>query len=140
MVTAGIEAYGSPAGLQRPAKSDGQDLQRPAQRRPARGQTSLAFALIVVVLVFGLGGLAVSAGTRYVVTRSAPVPDVTGLTGIGATYVLDDHGFRWRSDSEPSSTVPWGKVTRTDPPAGTNLRLGQPVTFYTSTGPEDQQP
>jgi hypothetical protein len=70
MMTAGIEAYGSSAGAQGPAKDDAQHLQRPAQRRPVRGETSLAFALIVVVLVFGLGGLAVSEGTRYVVTEA----------------------------------------------------------------------
>jgi hypothetical protein len=70
MVTAVIEAYGSAAHPQRPAKDDAQDLQPSTRRRPVRRETSLAFALIVAVLVFGLGGLAVSEGTRHVVIEA----------------------------------------------------------------------
>lgn len=70
MVTAAIQAYGSSAGSHGSATDNAQDQQRPAHRRPARGETSLKFALIVAVLVFGLGGLAVSAGTRYVVIEA----------------------------------------------------------------------
>jgi hypothetical protein len=70
MVTAGIEAYGSSAGAQHPTKDAGQGLQGPTHRRPARGKTSLAFALIVAVLVFGLGGILVSEGTRHVVLEA----------------------------------------------------------------------
>lgn len=70
MVTAAIEAYGSSAGARHPTKDAPQDLQRSAQRRPARGKTSLAAALILAVLVFGVGGLAVSEATRYVVIEA----------------------------------------------------------------------
>ena len=35
---------------------------------------------------------------------------------------------------EPSDTVDAGKVTRTDPPAGSDLDKGQPVTVYVSNG------
>jgi len=70
MVEAAIQASGSHADSQHPARDGAEDLPRSAQRRPARGETSLRFALIVVVLVFGLGGLAVSEGTRYVVIEA----------------------------------------------------------------------
>lgn len=70
MVTAGIEAYGSSAGAQQLAKDAGQGLQGPTQHRPARRKTSLAFALIVAVLVFGFGGFLVSEGTRHVVLEA----------------------------------------------------------------------
>jgi hypothetical protein len=70
MIEAAIQADGSDADSQGPARDGTEDPQRSAQRRPARGETSLKFALIVVVLVFGLGGLAVSEGTRYVVIEA----------------------------------------------------------------------
>jgi hypothetical protein len=196
MVIAGIEAYGSATRAQRPRKDDAQELQHFAQPRLARGKTSLAFALIVAVLVFGFGGFAVSEGMRYVslearaairdsepgpseppsratksgatrsgatrsgatksgatksgATKPAPsavapppaparcatVPDVAGHTIMGATYELEDCGFKSRGDFEPNPTVQIGRVIRTDPPAGTKGRPGQSVTFYmSSTGP-----
>jgi hypothetical protein len=186
MVKAGIEAYGSPPGRQHPAKDTGQDLQGPTDRRRVRGETSLAFALIVAVLLLGFGGLAVSEGTRYVVlkarttirdskpapgersrqeatpapsaaapppapapvpkpappaaaapppapARFAHVPAVAGLSSLDAAYKLQDRGFKPRGAFEPSSTVPFNHVTRTDPPAGTKLRRGKPVTLYVSS-------
>ena len=36
---------------------------------------------------------------------------------------------------ESSMTVPAGKVTRTDPPSGTDVRASQSITIYVSTGP-----
>jgi hypothetical protein len=66
--------------------------------------------------------------------RSAPVPDVAGRSSAEASYALSDAGFFPRGAFEDSSTVAFGVTTRTDPPAGTVLRLGLPVTYYTSTG------
>jgi hypothetical protein len=107
MITAGIEAYGSSAGAQGPAKDDAH-LQRPAQRRPVRGETSLVFALIVAVLVFGLGGLAVSEGTRYVVTEAR------------ATIRA--------SEPEPSArrARPLGNVPAAPPPAPARVPVAPP--------------
>ncbi len=41
---------------------------------------------------------------------------------------------------EPSSTVPKGLVTRTDPPAGTSVPVGSTVTLYVSSGMQVKVP
>src|SRR5262245_11929363 len=64
------------------------------------------------------------------------VPDVVGLDTSEAINRLQDDGFQWRSGGfEDSTTIEFGAVTRTDPPAGTQITKGAPVTFFTSTGP-----
>jgi hypothetical protein len=169
MVNAVIQAYAKAARQRRLTQwAASRRAQRDKPRvRPDRHRPRL-----------GLGGLALSEGTRHVVSglpavshdstptsptssrrtakhrphrasrahkqtplasapdrapaRYARVPDVSGKTGMGAWDALGDAGFSPRGDFEPSSSVPFGHVTRTDPPAGTELRKGQPVTFYTS--------
>jgi serine/threonine-protein kinase len=41
------------------------------------------------------------------------------------------------SDSDDSDSVPAGAVLRTDPKAGTELRVGEPVTLVVSSGQSD---
>jgi hypothetical protein len=68
--------------------------------------------------------------------RFARVPAVHNFTSVDAAHKLLDRGFEPQIDSERDSTVSLGRVTRTDPPAGTKLRRGEPVTFYVSDRPK----
>ena len=62
------------------------------------------------------------------------IPDVQGMTPAEAANVLGRAGFEVAFAEEPSDQVDEGTVTRTDPPAGTELPRGETVTVYESSG------
>src|SRR5947199_16482 len=59
---------------------------------------------------------------------SAALPSVEGLSASQAVAKLRKAGFKPTTKSQPSTTVPDGKVIGTDPPAGTELQLASNVT------------
>jgi serine/threonine-protein kinase len=73
--------------------------------------------------------LKVSAGKGQV-----KVPDVTGQTLDDAQSQLRDAGLNYKVLPETSDTVDAGKVTRTDPPGGSQVQKGDDVKLYVSTG------
>jgi eukaryotic-like serine/threonine-protein kinase len=75
--------------------------------------------------------LKVSAGKGQV-----KIPDVTGESLDDAQQRLADAGFQYRVVQETSDAVDPGKVTRTDPPAGTQAEKGFTVKLYASSGKE----
>ncbi|MGH9008942.1 MAG: PASTA domain-containing protein, partial [Acidimicrobiia bacterium] len=64
------------------------------------------------------------------------VPDVAGETLDDAQSRLDDAGFQYRVVQETSDSVDPGKVTRTDPAAGSLVERGSEVKLYVSSGRE----
>jgi beta-lactam-binding protein with PASTA domain/tRNA A-37 threonylcarbamoyl transferase component Bud32 len=62
------------------------------------------------------------------------IPDVSGQDPDQAANELGQKGFRTTTKQESSTSVTKGKVTRTDPPAGTQLENGALVTVYVSSG------
>ena len=64
------------------------------------------------------------------------VPNVAGQEAQTAQQLLQGAGFQVSAQSEPSDTVPVGRVTRTDPGAGTQVRRGSAVQMFVSTGPQ----
>jgi serine/threonine-protein kinase len=66
----------------------------------------------------------------------ATVPTVDGLTQSQARRKLEAAGFKVTVSREASDTVPAGQVTRTAPPAGTQIDKGSTVTLFVSSGPE----
>ena len=68
-------------------------------------------------------------------TGKVAVPDVAAMTQEQATKAMIDAGFRFVIQGEPSATVDKTKATRTEPPAGTQLDKGAPVTVFVSKGP-----
>jgi beta-lactam-binding protein with PASTA domain len=74
--------------------------------------------------------IAVSTGPA-----SAAVPSVEGLSAAQASGRLRTAGFKPTSRAQPSSTTRPGDAIGTDPPAGTEVRLGKPVTVLVSSGP-----
>jgi beta-lactam-binding protein with PASTA domain/predicted Ser/Thr protein kinase len=62
------------------------------------------------------------------------VPDVRGEDPDQAANELGQKGFRTTTKQETSASVPQGKVTRTDPPAGSQAENGALVTVYVSSG------
>jgi hypothetical protein len=67
--------------------------------------------------------------------QTVPVPEVVNQPPSVAGQMLAAAQLKVaRQVGEPSSTVTIGNVTRTDPPAGTPVQVGTPVTVYVSTG------
>lgn len=62
------------------------------------------------------------------------VPNLEGMSSASAIRALTEAGLSWSGDSEDSDRVPFGKVVRTDPPAGTEVERGKTVIFITSRG------
>jgi serine/threonine-protein kinase len=74
--------------------------------------------------------LVVSSGQQQV-----QIPSLVGQTPSAAGQTLGQLGLTVGSQvNESSSSVPFGQVTRTDPPAGTKVVVGSAVTVFVSTG------
>jgi beta-lactam-binding protein with PASTA domain/predicted Ser/Thr protein kinase len=86
------------------------------------------------------GGRRVSSGSRVSIVvssgpGSAPLQSVAGQTAAQAINRLRAAGFKPSRKDEPSATVAQGSVIGTEPPAGTELQVGSPVTVLVSSGP-----
>jgi eukaryotic-like serine/threonine-protein kinase len=65
------------------------------------------------------------------------MPNVVGQESQTAQQLLQQAGFQVSVQSEPSDTVPTGRVTRTDPGANAQVKRGTAVTMFVSTGPQN---
>jgi serine/threonine-protein kinase len=65
------------------------------------------------------------------------MPNVVGQEAQTAQQLLQQAGFQVSLQSEPSDTVPSGRVTRTDPGANAMVKRGSAVTMFVSTGPQN---
>jgi eukaryotic-like serine/threonine-protein kinase len=65
------------------------------------------------------------------------VPNVAGQEAATAQQLLQGAGFQVSAQSEPSDTVPTGRVMRTDPGAGAQVRRGSAIRMFVSTGPQN---
>jgi eukaryotic-like serine/threonine-protein kinase len=86
-------------------------------------------------------GTPVRKGSRVsIVVSRGPAREtllnVEGLTPAEALAKLRKAGLKPSTKSEPSTTLPAGKVIGTEPPAGTEVELGSAVTVLVSSGPE----
>jgi len=89
------------------------------------------------------GGEKVQRGSDVWITVSmGPEPpkvaldNVIGAEAEEACELLEDKGFKTLKKKESSYIYEAGQVTRTDPAAGTELRVGETVYVYISTGKE----
>src|SRR5437868_6705989 len=67
---------------------------------------------------------------------SIAMPNVVGQESQTAQQLLQQAGFQVSVQSEPSDSVPTGRVTRTDPGANAQVKRGASVTMFVSTGPQ----
>lgn len=85
-------------------------------------------------------GTRLTKGSRVTISvstgpSSSALPEVVGLEASKATAKLRAAGFKPTTEAQASSTVASGRVISTDPPAGTELQAGSPVTVEVSSGP-----
>ena len=71
-------------------------------------------------------------------TKTAPMPKVEGQTVETARTIINNQkmDLQIKELEENSDTVPEGRVIRSDPAAGEELKTGDTVTLYVSKGPE----
>ncbi len=86
------------------------------------------------------GGSRVDDGSRVsIVVSSGPgsaaLMSVEGLTAAEAVSRLRKAGFAPTTKRQPNANVAQGKVIGTEPPAGTELQVGSPVSVLVSSGP-----
>jgi beta-lactam-binding protein with PASTA domain len=62
------------------------------------------------------------------------IPDLAGKTEAEAVAALVQAGFNFEVLEEPAEAIEEGKVIRTDPAGGTQLRGGETVRIYLSSG------
>jgi eukaryotic-like serine/threonine-protein kinase len=67
------------------------------------------------------------------------VPDLAGQEAQTAQQLLQGQGFQVSLQSEPSDTVPSGRVTRTDPGSGASVKRGSAIKLFVSAGPQNVQ-
>lgn len=84
-------------------------------------------------------GTMVAKGSTVTLTISlgkaqVMIPDEAGSDPATAGAALATLGLNPTQASEPSNTESAGKVTRTNPPAGTSVASGSTVTIYVSSG------
>jgi eukaryotic-like serine/threonine-protein kinase len=87
-----------------------------------------------------IAGRGVASGSRVrIVVSSGPgsaaLASVEGLTGAQALSRLRKAGFKPTTEQQPSAKVAQGRVIGTEPPAGTELQVGSPVSVLVSSGP-----
>jgi eukaryotic-like serine/threonine-protein kinase len=67
------------------------------------------------------------------------VPNLAGQEAQTAQQLLQGQGFQVSLQSEPSDSVPVGRVTRSDPGAGTSVKKGSAIKLFVSAGPQNVQ-
>ena len=63
------------------------------------------------------------------------VPNVAGMDDVSAAVAIANAGLEVVPQSEPSEVIAEGLVTRTQPPAGTQVAEGSQIFVYVSSGP-----
>jgi eukaryotic-like serine/threonine-protein kinase len=146
-IVAAVLLLSSSAGHVNVPNVTGETEQAASARLRAKGldvAPSLASSATVadgrVISQSPLAGSRVEKGSRVsVVVSSGPgsaaLQSVDGLTATQAIARLRSVGFKPTRQDEPSSKVAKGKVIGTEPPAGTELQVGSPVTVLVSSGP-----
>ena len=91
---------------------------------------ALSILTVVVAVAINLGG-----GKP----RELQVPDVRGQVSADATAVLQNKGFKVRSQQKPDSTVPPDHVISTEPAGNASVNAGDEILINVSTGPEQRE-
>jgi len=113
-----------------------QAFDAPVQERSQTGYWAAVGGLIVILglgvwLLFRL----LSGGDAT--TDTVVIPNLVDVEANQAFETLQkDLGLKVRQKDEASDTIAAGRVTRTDPPAGAEVRVGEFVTVYVSLGAE----
>lgn len=111
-----------------------------AQAKKGDGSPSLGTVVIVSAITSAVVSAGIMLGVQSGVTLlepPPPVPDLTGMTPVGAGALLREHGLSLIVDGEVHhDDVDPGEICRQEPGSGSQLARGEVVRVYTSMGPE----
>jgi len=122
------EVIGEIQQVESSERSDGFVKLAKANRRS--GRSVLIMTLLAIFLAAGSGWW-FSAGPG----GASVVPELEGRTVEVAISALEPIGLQVTQEREHSATVPVGRVTRTEPVAGTRVAKQSAVTVFVSMGP-----
>ena len=105
------------------------------ERSQSVGRWLIAVAALAVLTVVVTIAINMIGGN----TRDVQVPDVGGQLENDATVVLQNAGFKTRTNRQPDSRVLPNRVISTDPGAGSSIGAGDEITLNVSTGPEQRE-
>ena len=106
----------------------------PAEERSQTGYWAAVGGLLVV-LVLGIWLLFRLLSPGTVETATVIIPDLRDTPEQEAFEILQDElDLKVRAREETSDEIAAGRVIRTDPPAGTEIAVGEFVTVYVSLG------
>jgi len=71
--------------------------------------------------------------------RAVQVPDTRGQLSADAIALLQNKGFKIRTQQKPDNTVPPDHVIKTDPAGNTSVNAGDEILISVSTGPEQRE-
>jgi len=71
--------------------------------------------------------------------RAVQVPDMRGQLSADAIALLQNKGFKIRTQQKPDNTVPPDHVIKTDPAGNTSVNAGDEILISVSTGPEQRE-
>jgi serine/threonine-protein kinase len=71
--------------------------------------------------------------------RAVQVPDVRGQVSADAIALLQNKGFKIRTQQKPDNTVPPDHVIKTDPAGNLSVNAGDEILISVSTGPEQRE-
>jgi serine/threonine-protein kinase len=123
------EVIGEMRPVENYERSDGFVKLAKANRRS--GRLVLVVTLLAIFLSAGSGWW-FSAGPG----GASVVPELEGRSVEVAISALEPIGLKVTQEQEHSATVPVGRVTRTEPVAGTRVAKQSAVTVFVSTGPK----
>ncbi len=103
-----------------------------------RPRRALLWTLIVIALAAVAGIIALLAlnGDRTAAADTVRIPSLVNFTGHTASSDLTALGLVPRREVEASDTVRADLVTRTEPAAGEDVKVGSSVTTFISSGPD----
>lgn len=128
-----IDVRASLAGAALPGQADTQTLTGTRIQKPV-------FPRWLPVAVIALVGLIVAAVLYFTGAETATVPAVASDPQVEAVEKIEDAGLEADVEREKSEDVKAGLVTRTDPPADTDVEVGETVKVFVSSGPEGKAP
>jgi len=71
--------------------------------------------------------------------RAVQVPDVRGQVSADAIALLQNKGFKIRTQQKPDNTAPPDHVIKTDPAGNLSVNAGDEILISVSTGPEQRE-
>lgn len=106
------------------------------QRRPPVVWIWAGVAVVAVVLIAVMVWVVSLTSVPSLADQTRDVPNLVGMTQENAIETLHGLDLVESVQEEPSDTVEKGDVIRTDPGAGTQLKLNSVVEIFVSTGAE----